>query len=189
MKHRILVIFSHPAIRQSRFNRYLLANIESLEGITIADLYEEYPAFHIDVAAERNRLQNHDVLVFQHPLLWFNCPSLMKEWLDRVLPFNSNACAYPHELAGKHWLSVVSSSVPLSIQADNSQADTDRSMERILDPFERIAVHCQMRFMRPWITDNTSALSTMDIHRRAEQYKNLLINIRDSGFDRSAAGA
>ena len=52
MPRDILVILSHPDIRHSRINRALRRSIQSLERVTLHELYEHYPDMHVDVDAE-----------------------------------------------------------------------------------------------------------------------------------------
>ena len=100
---RVLVQFAHPAFERSRVHRRLLAHLPRREGITLNDLYEEYPAFDIDVAREQALLLAHDVVVFQHPFFWYSTPPLLKQWEDLVL---EHGWAYGREgraLTGKHY--------------------------------------------------------------------------------------
>ena len=69
----------------------MLRAIEGLDGVTIVDLYAEYPDFAIDVAREQQRLLAHDVIVLQHPFYWYSSPAIIKEWQDLVL---ENGWAY-----------------------------------------------------------------------------------------------
>ena len=54
---RILVIFSHPALQSSRANRQLLQAIDSLEGVTLHDLYQQYPDMYIRHSAANFRIK------------------------------------------------------------------------------------------------------------------------------------
>ena len=82
---RILVLFAHPRLRQSVVQRALLAAISGLDGITVRDLYAEYPDLMIDARREQRSLLAHDLLVLQHPFYWYSSPAVIKEWLDIVL--------------------------------------------------------------------------------------------------------
>lgn len=107
-KSRVLLLFAHPALEKSRVNRVLLEAARSVNGVTVNDLYEIYPDFHIDVEREQALLLEHEIVVFQHPLLWYSTPSLLKEWQDLVL---QHGWAYGSEgsaLAGKRLVSVIS---------------------------------------------------------------------------------
>ena len=79
-----------------------------LEGVTIVDLYAEYPSLDIDVAREQQRLLAHDVIVLQHPFYWYSSPAIIKEWQDLVL---ENGWAYGPggtRLAGRYLMSAIS---------------------------------------------------------------------------------
>ncbi|MGR5457378.1 NAD(P)H-dependent oxidoreductase, partial [Vibrio alfacsensis] len=77
--------YAHPEPQNSIANQVMLKKIESLDNVTLRDLYALYPDFFIDVKAEHQLLLDHDVIVLQHPLYMYSCPSLLKEWIDRVL--------------------------------------------------------------------------------------------------------
>lgn len=55
------------------------------DGVTLVDLYAEYPEFQIDIDSEQARSLAHDVFVFQHLLYWYSTPAILKEWRDPVL--------------------------------------------------------------------------------------------------------
>jgi glutathione-regulated potassium-efflux system ancillary protein KefG len=82
---RILVLFAHPSLDRSEVNRPMAEAVRDLDGITLVDLYAEYADFQIDIDREQQRLLEHDVIVFQHPLYWYSTPAIMKEWQDLVL--------------------------------------------------------------------------------------------------------
>jgi len=48
----ILILFSHPAVTRSTINASLRGAVETLEGVTLHDLYASYPDFLIDVPHE-----------------------------------------------------------------------------------------------------------------------------------------
>ena len=72
---RILLLFGHPALEKSRVHRRLLQYVSRREGITLDDLYEEYPGFDVDVAREQQLLENHDLILLQHPFCWYRSSS------------------------------------------------------------------------------------------------------------------
>lgn len=49
----ILIILAHPSLRQSLANRRLAEAAAQVDGVTVHDLYAEYPDFKIDVAREQ----------------------------------------------------------------------------------------------------------------------------------------
>ena len=67
-------------------------------------LYQLYPDFNIDIAAEQDALARADLIIWQHPMQWCSTPPLLKLWMDKVL---SHGWAYGHggtALHGKHLL-------------------------------------------------------------------------------------
>ncbi len=82
---KTLVLFAHPFSKNSRVNRTIMEKIRGADNVTVHDLYEEYPYFHIKVDREQELLMENDLIVWQHPFYWFNMPPLMKMWCDAVL--------------------------------------------------------------------------------------------------------
>ena len=86
-KNKILILFAHPLYEKSRVNQIVNKYIPDSEYITFNDLYEEYPDFKIDTNREQDLILNHDIIIWQHPLYWYSCPALLKQWMDMVLHF------------------------------------------------------------------------------------------------------
>ncbi len=85
---KTLVIVAHPNIEQSMINRRWVNEMQKRPDLfTVHKLYDLYPDYQIDVAAEQQLVAAHDKIVFQFPVQWFNCPPLLKQWLDDVLTF------------------------------------------------------------------------------------------------------
>ena len=55
----ILIIYAHPYPHHSHANKRMLEQARTLEGVEIRSLYQLYPDFNIDIAAEQIRLQMH----------------------------------------------------------------------------------------------------------------------------------
>jgi glutathione-regulated potassium-efflux system ancillary protein KefG len=149
-KPRILVNLFHPDIKNSRGNRILIDAITDIKGITIRDIYAIYPDFKIDVKKEQDILVSHDLLVFQHPFYWYNCPSMFKEWQDRVL---EQGFAFPpgvgDVLNGKHWLSVVTTGG--AGDAYRSGGFNNYTMSELLKPFQQTSNLCGTKWLPPFI--------------------------------------
>nr|WP_260393749.1 NAD(P)H-dependent oxidoreductase [Ornithobacterium rhinotracheale] len=89
MKHnKILILFAHPLYEKSRANKILNQNIPNSDYFTFHDLYECYPNFEVDIAREQELLLAHDIIIWQHPLYWYSCPALLKQWIDMVLVYD-----------------------------------------------------------------------------------------------------
>jgi len=81
----ILVVFAHPYPDRSSANRALVNALAGLEGVEVRSLYDLYPDFAIDAEAEREALAAASVVVWQHPIYWYNVPALLKLWFEKVL--------------------------------------------------------------------------------------------------------
>ena len=88
---KTLIIMSHPDVTQSSSQQCLLAAIKGEEQIQIRHLESilaEQENNHFDKRIERACLQDADRIIFQFPLYWYQCPSVMKQWMDEVLTLN-----------------------------------------------------------------------------------------------------
>lgn len=139
---KVLLLYAHPESHDSMANRVLLRPVQQLENVTLHDLYALYPDFFIDIQHEQQLLREHQVIVFQHPLYTYNCPALMKEWLDRVLARGFASGGGGNALAGKYWRSVITTGEPKG-------AYNRYPMEDILRPFELTAAMCHMHWLTP----------------------------------------
>lgn len=74
----ILIIYAHPYPHHSHANKRMLEQARTLEGVEIRSLYQLYPDFNIDIAAEQEALSRADLIVWQHPMQWYSIPPLLK---------------------------------------------------------------------------------------------------------------
>lgn len=83
---KTLVIVTHPDIKNSAVNKRWIDELEKYpDKYVVHRLYEVYPDERIDVLAEQKLVEQYDKIVFQFPYYWFNCPPLLKKWLDEVM--------------------------------------------------------------------------------------------------------
>jgi glutathione-regulated potassium-efflux system ancillary protein KefG len=183
---RVLVLFAHPAFEKSRIHRRLLDAIADLEGVTVHDLYEVYPDFQIDVAAEQRRLLDHDVLVLQHPFYWYSAPALVKEWRDLVLEHGFAYGSRGTALTGKVMLNATTTGGP---DAAYRPGGRNRfTMRQLLAPFDQTAVLCRMQYLAPFVIHGTHRLDLDDGMAPAQrQYRALIASLRDDTLDLSRA--
>lgn len=100
---KTLIVVTHPDIKGSLINKRWIEELTQYpDNYVVHQLYEAYPDEKIDVLAEQKLVELHDKIVFQFPYYWFNCPSLLKKWMDEVL---THGWAYGsksgYKLAGK----------------------------------------------------------------------------------------
>jgi len=180
-KPRILINLFHPDIRRSRGGRILAEAVRDLPGVIFRDLYETYPDGKIDVEPEQRLLLEHDLIVFQHPFYWYSCPSLFKEWEDRVL---EQGFAYPpgvgDRLNGKHWLSVLTTGGPE--EAYRSGGFNNYTISELLRPFQQTANLCGMKWLPPFVVhgvlpagiEGFRNITDDELRERAGEYRRFL---------------
>lgn len=177
--NQILILFAHPALEKSRINRQLIQAIRGLDAVTIHDLYEAYPTFHINVKDEQELLLAHDIIVFQHPFYWYSSPALLKEWQDLVLEYGF---AYGHggvALKGKKFLSSITTGG--GEQAYQQQGHNYFSIREFLVPFEQTARLCGMEYLPPFVVHGTHQLQEpQQITHHAQTYRRAIAALRDN---------
>ncbi|NOH96536.1 glutathione-regulated potassium-efflux system ancillary protein KefG [Vibrio sp. 99-70-13A1] len=170
---KVLIIYAHPEPQSSIANQVMIKKIESLHHVKVHDLYAAYPDFFIDVPFEHQLLSEHDVIVFQHPLFMYSCPSLLKEWFDRVL---CKGFAFGEETAlqGKYWRSVITTGG--KEEAFGESGYNKYPLQEILQPFELTALLCKMNWMEPLVLHWARNVSDAERYQHADQYRNWLRN-------------
>lgn len=182
MTRSILVLYAHPRPSRSVVNRRLKRVAEGISQVAVVDLYAEYPTHHIDVRREQARVAEVDVLIFQHPVYWFSAPSLVKEWVDRVVTYGW-ALGESEALKGKIYLHAVSTAASHGVFA---QEVTGRAALRAqFHPFEAMAGLCGMRYLPPFSLfreeGRESRAERLDLHAAA--YARFLRDLRDEKLD------
>jgi glutathione-regulated potassium-efflux system ancillary protein KefG len=185
---RVLVLFAHPVLERSRVNRRLLGAIQGVENVTVRDLYEAYPTFSIDVEKEQELLVEHDVVVFQHPFYWYSVPAILKEWQDLVLEHGWAYGAGGTKLKDKITLNAVSTGGPA--QAYRKGGYNRFTVRELLAPWEQTANLCGMRYLAPFTVHAALRVaSDDDLAARREDYRRLIVALRDSRIDLDRAAA
>ena len=185
---KLIVYYAHPGHRHSRANRAMVAAATSIEGITVVDLYAEYPRFDIDIDREQQRLVDHDVVLFQFPLFWYSTPSLVKEWQDLVLEHGFAYGAGGEALKGKILTLAVTAAGDREAYTENGYQHYP--IRTFLTPLERTAKLCHMEFAAPYVLyGSLRAAEDGRLEAHVAGYCALLEAIRDDRYDFQAAGA
>ena len=160
----ILVLHAHPYPRNSRACAALLASMREIKGVEVRSLYDLYPDFDIDVAAEHAALERADVVVLLHPLYWYAVPAILKHWIDTVL-FEDWAHAERggSKLRGKdcHWV----------VTTGDDEAYGPGAPTPVI---EEIARACGMNWHEPFIVGNADRLSDDDLRREGARLRERL---------------
>lgn len=81
---RTLVLVAHPALPLSKPDRALVDVAETMEDVTVRDLYSRYQSHPINVPAERALAAAADDIVVHFPVLHHHEPPLLQQWMQRV---------------------------------------------------------------------------------------------------------
>ena len=183
---RILVLLAHPSLDRSEVNRPLAVATATVDGVTIVDLYAEYPDFEIDVDREQARLLEHDVIVFLHPLYWYSTPSILKEWQDLVLEHGFAYGSSGTALHGKIFFSsITAGGSEAAYRADGYNHYTIREL---LHPLEQTAILCGMTYLPPYaLFGARTAVEEGRVEAHVANWIKVLEALRDDRLDISAA--
>jgi glutathione-regulated potassium-efflux system ancillary protein KefG len=179
--NRILILFAHPALQTSRINKALISAIKDISGITLHDLYEEYPEFDVDVKREQQLLNEHEIIVFHHPFYWYSTPAILKQWQDLVLEHGWAYGSQGKALHGKMFMNALTTGGrEIAYQKDGYNHFTIREL---LAPIEQTANLCGMVFLPPFVVHGTHQMGPEGIEKFAQEYRNVIMGLRDDRID------
>lgn len=171
-KNKILILFAHPLYEKSHAHKALIDQLPDSEQITFRDLYELYPDFNIDIRKEQEILAQHDIIILQHPMYWYSCPPLIKQWIDLVLEYNWAYGAKGTYLEGKFLFQVITTG---GKKENYSSLGKDRfTIYELLEPFNQTAQVCKMIYLPPYVIHGTHEMKSADYLRAGKEYNTLL---------------
>jgi putative NADPH-quinone reductase len=175
---KTLIIVTHPNLNHSAVNKRWMNELRKVpETYVVHDLYAAYPNGQIDIKSEQQLLEKFDRIVFQFPFYWFNCPPLLKQWLDEVLvegwAFGSNS---GYKLRGKK----IALAISTGINKDGYQptGKYKYTMEQLLAPFELTFDYIRADYRPPFIFYGMELQATTErIDESAQQYLDYLTSL------------
>ncbi len=170
--NKVLILFAHPRFEKSKTNRALLASVDKIEGVTLNDLYEQYPDFNIDVEREKDLLLAHEVIIWHHPLYMYSAPAMLKQWMDLVLEYGWAHGAQGNALKDKMIFNALTAGGARESYAINQH--NRFTLREFLVPFEQTAALCKMIYLPPFAVHGTHLLSDQQLAEQARLYRNLL---------------
>ena len=180
-KNKILILFFHPLFEKSCANKFLVQNIPKSENFTFHDLYEEYPNFDIDIKREQLLLSQHDIIIWQHPLYWYNCPPLMKQWIDMVFEYGWAYGKKGEAIKNKMIFQVITTG-----GEKESYCETGYNQHRIsnlLKPFKQTSKVCNMEYLPPFILHGTYKMTKRGCDKMGLTYGHLLKYLENNILD------
>lgn len=177
MAKKVLIVFSHPKFETSRVHKQLIEVAQLLPEVTISDLYQQYPNFNINVQKEQDLLLENDIIILQHPVYWYSCPPILKQWIDLVLSYGWAYGVGGNKLEGKVLFNVVSSGGSrTAYSVDGSHKHT---LSEFFLPFKQTAKLCKLTYLPPFAVQGSHRLNPDDIKEYGKHYQNLLHQIQN----------
>jgi putative NADPH-quinone reductase len=167
------LLYAHPYGRHSYVNQYLIKAIQSLPNLDVADLYQAFPDFYINVQQQQLQLQKSTVIILQFPIQSGFPPALLVQYLHKVFcqgwAFGVNEQQLPTQaLANKTLLVLLSDVEPDSLL---SGADL------VIQTLQRLARCCGMHFAQPICVPPRRLLAEAELSQIAIQYQQSLQNL------------
>lgn len=182
---KILILFSHPRLENSRVNARLLEKIPAGENITFHDLYERYPDFNVDIEFEKRLLEENEIIVWHHPFYWYSSPPLLKQWIDMVLEFGWAYGTGGDKLKGKIIFNAITTGG--NRDAYCPQGYNSYTIFEFMRPFEQTARLCLMEYLPPFAVMGTHRMTEQQIERAANDYGRLLEIFGNGDFNLETA--
>lgn len=182
--HKILILLAHPKYEISVANKALIDAVFDLPFVTINDLYEKYPHFNINVKREQKLMEEHDIIIWQHPIYWYAAPPLLKQWMDLVLThgwaYGSNGTA----LKGKYIFNAVTTSGSGGTYSPGGLHK--RALTEYLLPQRQTAELCNMGYLPLFQVKEAHHLNEEKLEGIKKQYRKLLTYLHSAeiGFSK-----
>ena len=156
----------------------MVSAIKDINGVTLHDLYDNYPDFFIDIKKEQNLLLKHDVIVWHHPFYWYSAPALLKEWMDLVLEHGFAYGIHGLSLEGKKVLSVISTGGQKEVYSVEGR--NRYTINQFLAPYRQSANLCRMKYLPPFVVHGSHTINKPKIKEYARKYRIALELLRDN---------
>ncbi len=178
MSKNILVILGHSDIEASVANVRLVEELKECDNVTVRALKSLYPNGEIDVYAEQDALLQADKIVLQFPLYWFNCPPILKEYLDTVFSYGF---AFELDESGYSAKALVGKEFMLAVTVGGEEklysAKDAMSVESCLTPFYETAKFVGMLRTEPYYLYGAmpELISQESLDKEAINYKQAIL--------------
>jgi glutathione-regulated potassium-efflux system ancillary protein KefG len=179
--NKILILFAHPRFEKSKTNRALLKNIGERQGVTLNDLYEQYPDFNIDVDREKELLLAHQIIIWHHPFYMYSAPALLKQWIDLVLEYGWAHGKDGDFLKNKIIFNAITAGGTREVYAPGGY--NRFTIREFLVPFEQTATLCKMIYLPPFTVQGTHLLTGVTIKHHVALYHALIDRLVVGDFD------
>ncbi len=177
----ILIIYAHPYPKHSRAGAAMLAAVRELPGVELRSIYDLYPDFDIDAAAEQAALLRAETVVWLHPTYWYSPPALLKHWFEMVLTRGWAYGTGGEALKGKRCLWVPTTGGDEAAYTPGGMHE--QPFDNFIAPIEQTARFCGMQWQPPIIVHGAHVVSEEQLQAKAEEFRARLIALgrKESG--------
>jgi glutathione-regulated potassium-efflux system ancillary protein KefF len=168
----ILILHAHPHPQRSIAGKALLDAVSDLAMVKVRALYDLYPDFAIDAAAEQSHLAAARLVVWQHPFYWYGVPALLKLWWEEVLV---RGWAYGEggtALQGKDCLWVTTTGALPEAYAEGGAHG--HPVDAFVPAIRQTARFCGMNWLDPIVVHGAHRVSTEALRAQAARYRERL---------------
>lgn len=169
----ILILYAHPQHARSIANRVLLDALRDLPQVRLHPLYDRYPDFSIDVAAEQALVAQAHTLVWQHPTYWYGAPALLTLWFERVLTRGWAFGDGGRALRGKRLLWVTTTGNLADQHARGELGGLP--LDGFAPQLKHTAQYCGMDWLPPLVVHRAHRLPADELAARARAYRERLL--------------
>lgn len=144
---KTLIVVAHPNLKDSVINKKWMTEVAKYPDLyTVHSLYQTYTDGVIDVEREQRLIEQHDSIILQFPVYWFNSPPLLKQWLDEVFTYGwAYGSTSGHKLRGRKFALAVSAGIKENDLSSDGRYQ--HSMQEILLPFEMTAKYVGAHYL------------------------------------------
>jgi len=184
MQNKILILFAHPLFEKSNANDALVKHIPNSPNITFHDLYQEYPDFDVDIKREQELLSAHNIIVWHHPMYWYSCPPLLKQWIDLVLEHGWAYGRNGEALKDKILLQAITTG---GRKENYCATGKDRfTILQLIEPFCQTAKVCNMHYIPPFVVHGTHSMDEEGYKKHGKLYQNVLEYLENNTINPAA---
>lgn len=170
--NQTLVLFAHPFFEHSTFNSEILDLYKYRENITLKDLYEEFPDFHIPVFKERKMIKNYQRVIFHFPIIWLSVPPLLSLWISEV--FDMKWLNKNNENPLKNKKAIIIATAGGSALSYSKNGTYQKKIEDFILPLTKTLKICKMEIEDIIIVHSAKQKTRSEIESIKEQISNHL---------------
>lgn len=173
-----LIILGHPSFENSLANKTIIEEVQQSDlDIEVRDILKLYPDYKIDAKAEQKALLEHDTIVFQYPVYWYNMPAILKNWFDVVFEYQFAYGSKGDKLKGKNF--IPSFTVGAPEEGYSTLREHHFRVFEFCRNIEQTAYYTQMNYVEPLYFHGTSlaaGYSEDDVKKKAKNHAKRLIS-------------